>query len=193
MVNWPFQIEYVFPVMARGLVVPSDGQALAVNTIHYEFQASGTRSSRTVIQQQIAELVGMPHERAAPSVWIVDDDLGFVWWLGEIFIQAKCRAFPALSCAQALSLMKKLNVGVDLIVVNPHMRGVSAMLDTITHTNGNFKIVALQNPSEPHITDLISRITLERPAGADRLSRPDWLKKIRKLLKQVDVVAPRRE
>jgi hypothetical protein len=117
-------------------------------------------------------------------VWIVDDDLGFVWWLGEIFVQAKCQAVPALSCAQALSLMKKLSVGVDLIVVNPHMRGLSAMLDTINRTNGEFKIVTLRKPSEPPVNDLISKITLERPSGADRLSRPEWLKKIRKLLRQ---------
>jgi hypothetical protein len=180
-----------FPVMEHGLIFPIDGQVIAVT--HYDFQAGDTRPSKTVIEQQYAELVEMPHQRGASAVWIVDDDLGFVWWLGEIFVQAKCRAFPALSCAQALSLMRKLNVGVDLIVVNPHMQGVPAMLDTLHRTNGNFKIVSLQDPSEPHVSDLISTITLERPSRADRLSRSEWLKKIRRLLKQVEVVVPSRK
>jgi len=195
MVNWHFQIEHLFPVRVamRGHIVPNDGQAIVIDIEPYQFQAWDALPSRTnVIQQRYAELIDMP-EFEAPAVWIVDDDLGFVWWLGEIFIQARCRAFPALSCDQALALMKKLNVGADLVLVNPHLRGVSSMLETLNRTNCSLKVVTLQDPSELSALHKTSAITLERPSQADRLSRAEWLKRIRKLLKQVDVAAPRRK
>jgi len=167
-------------------------RAAAVSPQQHDFQAGSARPSGIYVTHQNGELVDMTFSPAPPTVWIIDDDLGFVWWLGEIFIQARCQPFPALTCEQALSLMTKLKVGADLIVINPHLRGVSAMLDTFNRSNRNLKIVALRNPSEPQAADAISEITLERPSRTDRMSPPEWLKKIRKLLKQAEVVVPSR-
>jgi DNA-binding NtrC family response regulator len=126
---------------------------------------------------------------APKTVWIVDDDLGFVWWLGEIFTEAGCRALPALSCEQAVSLLKKLNVAMDLLVVNPQLPGVSGMLQNLTRAKGTFKIVAIGTTS-PALTAAINpQAILERPSGFDSISRPDWLKKVRKLLKEVAAAA----
>ena len=41
---------------------------------------------------------------------IVDKDLGFAFWLGEIFIEAGCPAVPALDCQQAVSVTTELNL-----------------------------------------------------------------------------------
>jgi len=46
----------------------------------------------------------------AMTVWIVDDDLGFVWWLGDIFSEVGCRALPALSCKDAVALMNEFGI-----------------------------------------------------------------------------------
>jgi hypothetical protein len=173
----------------RELSVPSDGQTIAMAIGDYEVRRGGTRPSR-ILRDQYAELVDMP-QCETPTVWIVDDDLGFLWWLGELFHEARCQTIPALSCDDALSLMKKVKVGADLIIVNPHLPGVSAMLDTLRWANRNLKIVTLRDPSEPDTEQ--AKITLERPSGRDRLSRAAWLKKIRKLLKQIEVTAPRRK
>ena len=40
-----------------------------------------------------------------PTILIVDEDVGFVWWLGELFSEFGYRSIPALSCRQALSLV----------------------------------------------------------------------------------------
>jgi hypothetical protein len=136
-----------------------------------------------IVPQQGTEANEETDSTATMTVWIVDYDLGFVWWLGEIFIEARCRAFPALSCAHALSLMKKLNMEADLIVVNPQLPGVSAMLNALTRTNRSLKIVTVQNASEPPVTDVNSEVTLERPSRSGPISRPEWLKKIHKLLR----------
>src|SRR5579864_7603483 len=57
---------------------------------------------------------------AAMTVLIVDDDLGFVWWLGDIFNEAGARCVPALSCGAAMVLTKRLNP----VAIHLRKRGV---------------------------------------------------------------------
>ena len=126
---------------------------------------------------------------APTTVWIVDDDLGFVWWLGEVFTEAGCRALPAMSCEQAVSLMKKLNVGIDLLVLNPQLPGVIRMLKILSSAYANFKIVVIGKVSPALTTVIRPQANLERPSSSDSISRPEWLKKIRKLLKEMATAA----
>lgn len=126
---------------------------------------------------------------APTTVWIVDDDLGFVWWLGEVFTEAGCRALPALSCEQAFSLLKTLNVGVDLLVVNPRLPGVGGMLQVLSRMNRNLKIVTIGKAPRGVTAAIHPQATLERPSGSDSISRSDWLKKVRKVLKEVAAAA----
>jgi DNA-binding NtrC family response regulator len=122
---------------------------------------------------------------SATTVWIVDNDLGFVWWLGEVFTEAGCRTLPALSCEQALALIKSLNVGIDLLVVNPQLPGVLKMLQILSSAHPNLKIVAIGKASTVLTSALRPQASLERPSASDSISRADWLKKVRKLLKEV--------
>jgi DNA-binding NtrC family response regulator len=122
---------------------------------------------------------------AATTVWIVDDDLGFVWWLGEVFTEAGCRTLPALSCEQALALFKSLDVGIDLLVVNPQLSGISKMLKILSRAHPNLKIVAIGNASAALLAASRPQASLERPSASESISRPEWLKKVRKLLKEV--------
>ena len=96
----------------------------------------------------------------APTVWLVDDDLGFVYWLGSIFTEAGCRALPALSCREAVALMKRLGIEPDLIVLNPHLPGVDRMLQgRVRHP----KIVTIGAPPEALATSIPIHARLERP------------------------------
>ena len=122
---------------------------------------------------------------AATTVWIVDNDLGFVWWLGEVFTEAGCRTLPALSCEQALALMKSLDVGIDLLVVNPQLPGIIKMLQILSRAQPNLKIVAIGNASAALHAALRPQAGLERPSASDSISRSEWIKKVRKLLREV--------
>ena len=122
---------------------------------------------------------------AATTVWIVDNDLGYVWWLGEVFTEAGCRTLPSLSCEQALALFKRLNVGIDLLVVNPQLPDVVKMLRLLSRAHPNLKIVAIGNAFAAIPADLRPQASLERPSPSDPISRAEWIKKVRRLLKEV--------
>jgi hypothetical protein len=126
---------------------------------------------------------------APPIVWIVDDDLGFVWWLGEIFTEAGCRVLPAHTCEQAVSLIKKLDLGIDVLVLNPRLPGVFGMLQVLYRVDPEFRIVVIGTTSHG-VTANHPHPTLERPSGSDSISRSEWLKKVRKLLKEVATPLP---
>jgi hypothetical protein len=126
---------------------------------------------------------------APTTVWIVDDDLGFVWWLGEIFTEAGCRALPALSCEQAVSLNKSLDVGIDLLVLNPSLPGVIGMLQILRSVHPNFKIALIGHASPALSTAIRPQANLERPSSSDPISRLDWLRKVRKLLQDMAAAA----
>ncbi len=124
----------------------------------------------------------------APTVWIVDDDLGFVWWLGEMFTEAGCRALPALDVEQAASLMGRLKVGIDVIVVNPELPGVDALLQSLHRANRHLKVVTI-GPPDLASPSLPVHATLARPSALEPISRPEWLQKVRRLLREMKAAA----
>jgi two-component SAPR family response regulator len=72
---------------------------------------------------------------------IVDENLGFVWWLGEILSKAGCTVVPALSCSEALSLSKQLSLKIDLIFVNTALSGSSAMVESLNRPHQPIRII----------------------------------------------------
>ncbi len=98
----------------------------------------------------------------SPVVLIVDEDLGFVWWLGQIFSQAGCQVVPTLSPDQTLSLSRDLNLKVDLLVVNPELAGISEMIQALSSSRRP-KIVAIRNNHSNVRCAIKVHATLERP------------------------------
>lgn len=57
------------------------------------------------------------------TILILDDDLGFVFWLGQSLVSPQFRPFPAPSVAQAKKLLRMLAAGLDILIVNPELDG----------------------------------------------------------------------
>jgi DNA-binding NtrC family response regulator len=118
-----------------------------------------------------------------PTILIVDEDVGFVWWLGELFSEFGYRSIPALSSRQALSLARKNTTGVHLLVIDPSLRGVPRLIQVLRSIHPP-KIVLIQESGEREIPGVVA--TLERPSGWGPLSRSEWRQRVRRLLKQVE-------
>ena len=149
------------------------------------FRSLTTRVSRNFSVPQYTVQPGeMVSSRSGPIVLIVDDDLGFVWWLGEIFSEVGCCSLPALSCKQARTLMKE-GYNLDLILVNPHLPGAGALVSALGRRNANVPVVAIHTGSERLGDAADQDSTLTRPAASDQISRAEWLRKVRKLLREL--------
>jgi DNA-binding NtrC family response regulator len=118
-----------------------------------------------------------------PTALIVDDDVGFILWLGEMLTESGYQAIPALHCRQALTLVKKLALRVDVLVVNPELSGATRAMKTLSSLHPSLRVVLIRDPSAlPSPVLDPNHATLERPSAWEPISRPQWVTKIRKVL-----------
>jgi DNA-binding NtrC family response regulator len=124
----------------------------------------------------------------SPTALIVDDDIGFILWLGEILTESGYQTVPALDWRQAKSLIKDLTLRVDVLVVNPKLRGAAQAIKMLRAEHPRLRVVLIHDPSAPVPALDTNDATLERPSAWEPISRPLWVTKIRKLLLRLSVV-----
>lgn len=118
----------------------------------------------------------------SPTALIVDDDVGFLLWLGEMLTASGYQAVPALHWRQASSLLKKLDLRVDVLVVNPKLRGAVRAIKALETEHPRLRVVLIRDPSAPGPMLDSNHTTLERPSAWEPISRPEWVTKIRKIV-----------
>lgn len=122
-----------------------------------------------------------------PTALIVDDDLGFVYWLGERFHEVGYRPVPALNVRQAVSFIKELDLKITVVVVNPGLPGVRRFIKTLNQTQSSLvKIILICDPCVPTTVEIRAHAIVERPSGWEPASRHEWLRKLRRILSQAD-------
>ena len=70
----------------------------------------------------------MSKTESAKVVLIVDDDLGFVMWLGQVLSQAGMLPFPAKNGEEGLSRIRDLHLTPDLAIVNPTVKNGTKLI-----------------------------------------------------------------
>lgn len=121
----------------------------------------------------------MTHGSGTPIVLIIDHDLGFLMWLGELFAELGFHPVPALNCRQALRRAGDLDLPISAVVMNPKLRGSRPMLAKLAQADPDLRVVLIQDSSDRSTTINMPRHRiLQRPTSAP-LSRPAWLAKIR--------------
>lgn len=126
----------------------------------------------------------MSINRRTPNVLIVDQDLGFLLWLGELFVEAGCHALPALNCSQALATTRNFHLRVDLLVVDPALFGITRLIESLNQPGAILRVVLMGNNTTTQSTSIHYDAILARPSGWEQVSRPDWLRKLKRLLAQ---------
>lgn len=125
------------------------------------------------------------------TVLIVDDDVAFVWWLGEMFTEAGYQVIPALNGNQALSLVGNLQVEINVLIVNTALSGVGQLVKSLAESAGDLKIVLIHDNRNSKTPNFRYDASLTRPVGREPVSREDWLRKLRTLLKQLEATPHR--
>lgn len=121
------------------------------------------------------------------TVLIVDNDFGFVFWMGEIFTEAGCHVVPALDCTEAISITKELNLKIDLVVVDQQLPGVSDMIRTLQGPNRLVKIIVIQDRHIQAIRTIPAQAILARPSSREPISHGEWVDRVRKILSSIHV------
>jgi len=141
------------------------------------------------IRDSSEEVYNVREPGVRPVVLIVDHDLGFVCWLGELLAQAGYQAVPALNSRDAVRLATDLHLPIDVAIVDPGLRGVSKAIETVSNLYPSLRTVAVRSPGHDMIDAIDAKATLERPSSSARISRQECLKSIRRVLKNARAAA----
>lgn len=110
-----------------------------------------------------------------PAILIVDDDLGFLVWLGLTLGANGFVTVPATSGAQAKQVIEELRVTINLAIVNLALAGMSDLSDSLKQSDPSMKVIAIQN-SRPRPS-----LTTRTDASHSR-TRSGWITLVRKIL-----------
>jgi len=137
-----------------------------------------------VMKADAAPKLNVPKPLVGLVALVVDDDPGFICWLGETLGEIGYQAAPALNTEEAVSLVARLNLQVDVVIVNPKLSGVSEMIQRWSCTYLALMIVAIRTPDNVAFGAPYAHATLDRPSASDQPLRQEWLAMVVRVLNQ---------
>lgn len=93
-------------------------------------------------------------------VLIVDDDLGFVTWLGVTLSRNGYATVPATRVTAAQRLMDELRVRPDLAIVNLALTSTIELIKALRRANPALKVIAIEDA-----TPIVRRIGVDGTAS----------------------------
>lgn len=116
------------------------------------------------------------------TILILDNDPGFLFWLGDLLHGAGLKPFPALNVSQATVLLGEFNLAIDVLVANLAVSGAGELARNLRHENHARIVAALPPGPEPEQLPPDVDIALRKPTEFDEHTRSEWLDTIRRAL-----------
>jgi len=80
---------------------------------------------------------------AVATILILDNDLGFSFWLGQSLNAPHCRALPAKSVAEAVALIGQFKLKIDFLIMNPAVPGASDFTRALQRGQKHLRVATL--------------------------------------------------
>src|ERR1700688_1897420 len=92
--------------------------------------------------------------RAMKNILIVENDLGFIFWLGGALVAADYQPWPACGVSDAAELVDKAALPIDLLIVDPSLPGVSKLIAVLRRSQAELKVIALGSEAKTKLTGI---------------------------------------
>ena len=79
------------------------------------------------------------------TILILDDDLGFSFWLGQTLSTAQCSAVPAATVSAAAELIGQFRLIIDLVIMNPRVPGAMDFTRNLRREQGHLRVATLDS------------------------------------------------
>ncbi len=116
------------------------------------------------------------------TVLIIDDDLGFVFWLGHGLDAAAYTALPARTVPDAALLIMQLDLTVDVLLINLSLAGSVEFIAALHRSQRDVRVIGILDDGQlaAHITGV--NATHAKPTVFDDTSKNEWLGCIERIL-----------
>ncbi len=85
------------------------------------------------------------------KILILDDDLGFLFWIAKALEPFGYTVVPADTVSQANRLIRRLKLSVNMLMVNPELEGAVEFAEELRRRKRtNLKVVVLVSPEASH-------------------------------------------
>jgi hypothetical protein len=111
-------------------------------------------------------------------VLIIDNDLGFAFWLGHVLDAAGYSALPAKSVPDAALLVMQLQLKVDVLAINPSLSGAADFIAALHRSQRNATIIGVLNNPQQVVTIPALHTAYPRPEVVDQTAKVQWLEHI---------------
>lgn len=116
-----------------------------------------------------------PPKESSSAILIVDDDFGFIVWLGHTLAASGYITVPATSTQAAKQLIDELRIAICLVIVNLEVPGTADLVDTLQRRDPSVKTIAIG------VTGPGTAPSINIDAAHSR-SQSDWLATVRQVL-----------
>ena len=116
-----------------------------------------------------------------PVILLIDNDLGFMFWLGQALDRAGYEAFPAKSVSDALKLITELDLSVGLVILDYSSEGAPNLIATLRHNGRHLKVISLVEDTDFPVHPEVDA-QWRKPKKFDESSEAEWLQVVRRVL-----------
>jgi len=110
------------------------------------------------------------------TILIVDKDLGFVFWLGQILDAAGYTALPAKGVADATEIVSTLRLSIDILVAPQSEPNLHGLVERLRVTSPNLQVVAVAGERDQAIAgDRFDAVWKRGPCRRDAAAKSEWL------------------
>lgn len=81
------------------------------------------------------------------TILILDNNLGFAFWLGQALSASKCEALPAMNVPEATALIGHFKLTIDLVIMNPSVPGAADFTRALRQEQGYLRVATLDPES----------------------------------------------
>jgi ActR/RegA family two-component response regulator len=116
------------------------------------------------------------------TVLIIDDDLGFVFWLGHVLTAAAYSPLPAKSVPDAVYLVKQLGLTVDVLAINPALPGGLDFISALQRSQQDIRVIGVLNDPQQVAHIFAVNAAHLKPTVFDEMAKGEWLECIDRVI-----------
>ena len=115
--------------------------------------------------------------RAMKNILIVDNDLGFIFWLGAALVGAGYQLWPACTRSDAISVANRKPLArLHLLIVDASLPGVSKLIAHFRRTQAHLRVMAL-GPQDNTLVGVTAWHTT--PGSGDDSAKQEWVQAVK--------------
>ena len=116
------------------------------------------------------------------AILLIDPDLGFLFWLGQLLDDNGYLAFPAKCVGEAISLIDQLDLTVTLLILNCALPGAEGFVASLRENHRHLRVISLLTDGQaPAIVGVAVDAVCRKP-NRNWDSTAEWLRIVHKML-----------